>query len=142
MSQSLEISKKHEDKYKPISIELEKIGKLVVDSAYIVHYNLGSGLLEKVYEVCFCHELLKRGLKYQRQVTIPIVYDNLQFNEGLRIDVIVEDAIICELKALDNVNPVWQAQILSHLKLTNKRLGYLISFNVPRIKNGIRRFVN
>jgi len=142
MSQSQEISKKHEDKYKPISIELEKIGKLVVDSAYTVHYNLGPGLLEKVYEVCFCHELLKRGLKYQRQVTIPIVYDNLKFNEGLRIDVIVEDAIICELKALDNVNPVWQAQILSHLKLTNKRLGYLINFNVPRIKNGIRRFVN
>ena len=142
MPQSHEISKKHKDLYKPIPIELEKIGKLVVDSAYTVHYNLGPGLLEKVYEVCFCHELLKRGLKYQRQVTIPIVYDNLQFNEGLRIDVIVENVIICELKALDNVNPVWQAQILSHLKLTDKRLGYLINFNVSKIKNGIRRFVN
>jgi GxxExxY protein len=142
MPQSHEISKKHKGVYKPIPIEIEKIGKLVVDSAYTVHYNLGPGLLEKVYEVCFCHELLKRGLKYQRQVTIPIVYDNLQFNEGLRIDVIVEDAIICELKALENVNPVWQAQILSHLKLINKRLGYLINFNVPKIKDGIKRFVN
>ena len=142
MPQSHEISKKHKDVYKPVPIELEKIGKLVVDSAYTVHYNLGPGLLEKVYEVCFCHELLKRGFKYQRQVTVPIVYDNLQFDEGLRIDVIVEGVIICELKALENVNPVWQAQILSHLKLTNKRLGYLINFNVPKIKNGIRRFVN
>ncbi len=142
MPQSHEISKKHKDSYKPIPIDIEKIGKLVVDSAYTVHYNLGPGLLEKVYEVCFCHELVKRGLKYQRQVTIPIVYDNLQFDEGLRIDVIVEESIICELKALENVHPVWEAQIISHLKLTNKRLGFLINFNVPKIKNGIRRFVN
>ncbi len=142
MPQSHQDSKKHKSVYKPISIEIERIGKLVVDSAYNVHYNLGPGLLEKVYELCFCHELQKKGLKYQRQVDIPIVYDNLQFNEGLRIDVIVEDVIICELKALENVNPVWEAQILSHLKLTDKRLGYLINFNVPRIKNGIRRFVN
>ena len=70
-----------------------------------------------------------------------MVYDNLTFSEGLRLDVIIEDSIICELKALENVNPVWEAQILSHLKLTGKRLGFLINFNVPKIKNGIRRFV-
>ena len=69
------------------------------------------------------------------------MYDNLKFDEGLRLDVIVEDLIICELKALENVNPVWEAQILSHLKLTGKRLGFLINFNVPKIKDGIRRFV-
>jgi len=132
----------HKEKFEAIPDAVEELGKLVVDSAFTIHSNLGPGLLEKVYEVCFCYELEKRGLKYQRQVNIPIVYDNLIFDEGLRLDVIVEDCIICELKALENVNPVWEAQILSHLKLTNKRLGYLINFNVPKIKYGIRRFVN
>ncbi len=98
-------------------------------------------MLEKVYEICFCHELTKRGLNYLRQVDVPIVYDDLIFDEGLRLDVIVENSIICELKALENVNPVWEAQILSHLKLTSKRLGFLINFNVPKIKDGIKRFV-
>lgn len=125
----------------PIPSEIDKIGKQIVDAAYTVHKNLGPGLLEKVYEVCFCHELSKRGLRYRRQVDIPIVYDSLSFDEGLRLDVLVEDCIICELKALENVNPVWEAQILSHLKLTGLRLGYLINFNVPIIKQGIRRFV-
>ena len=76
-----------------------------------------------------------------RQLDIPIVYDNLIFDEGLRLDVLVEDLIICELKAVDLVNPVWEAQVLSHLKLTGKRLGFLINFNVPFIKQGIKRFI-
>jgi len=142
MPQRLEAPKIHKEKFKPIPESIEKIGKLIVDSAYTVHTKLGPGLLEKIYEVCFCHELAKRGLNYKRQVDIPIVYDNLEFNEGLRLDVIVEDCVICELKAIEIVNPVWEAQILSHLKLTDKRLGYLINFNVRRIKDGIRRFVN
>ncbi len=129
-------------RFKPIPKHLEIIGKKIVDAAYAVHTNLGPGLLEKVYEVCFCHELTKRGLAYQRQVDIPIVYDHLQFKEGLRLDVVVDDQVICELKALETVNPVWEAQIISHLKLTDKRLGFLINFNVPKIRNGIRRFVN
>lgn len=87
----------HQRKFKPLPESTEKIASLVVDSAYTVYKNLGPGLLEKVYEVCFCHELNKRGLTYKRQVDIPIVYDNLTFDEGLRIDVIVEDCIICEL---------------------------------------------
>ncbi len=127
--------------YKKIDPEIESIAKLIVDSAYKVHKSLGPGLLEKVYEICFCHELAKKGLDFKRQVEIPIVYDNMVFKEGLRLDVLVEDKIICELKALENVNPVWEAQILSHLKLTGNRLGFLINFNVPRIKDGIRRFV-
>jgi GxxExxY protein len=127
--------------YTPIPPEIDKIGKQIVDAAYTVHKNLGPGLLEKVYEVCFCHELSKRGLNYKRQVDIPIVYDSIRFEEGLRLDVLVEDCIICELKALENVNPVWEAQILSHLKITGLRLGYLINFNVPVMKQGIRRFV-
>ena len=90
---------------------------------------------------CFCYELEKHRLEYKRQDDVPIVYDNFMFDEGLRLDVIVEDCIICELKALETVNPVFGAQILSHLKLTGKRLGYLINFNVPKIKQGIRRFV-
>jgi GxxExxY protein len=128
-------------KFIPISQELESIGKEIVDSAYKVHSQLGPGLLEKVYEVCFCHELSKKGLAFERQLSIPIVYDGIHFEEGLRLDVLVEGKVICELKAVDIVNPVWEAQILSHLKLTGNRLGYLINFNTPKIKGGIRRFV-
>jgi GxxExxY protein len=124
-----------------ISEEEERIGKEVVNSAYLIHKELGPGLLEKVYEVCFCHVLESKGFNVKRQLDIPIVFDGIQFEEGLRLDVMVNDLVICELKALENVNPVWEAQILSHLKLTNKRLGYLINFNVPIIKNGIKRMV-
>jgi len=127
--------------YKPLSKKEESIARKIVDAAYTVHKILGPGLLEKVYEVCFCHELSKRGLKYQRQVDIPIVYDGMTFDEGLRLDVLVEKLIICELKAVDGMNPVWEAQIISHLKLTGNRLGFLINFNVPLIKNGIKRII-
>ena len=127
--------------FKTLSKREESIAEKIVDAAYTVHKILGPGLLEKVYEVCFCHELSKRGLKYQRQVDIPIVYDGMIFDEGLRLDVLVEELIICELKAVDEMNPVWEAQILSHLKLTGKRLGFLINFNVPLIKNGIKRII-
>jgi len=119
----------------------ELLGKEIVDCAFKVHKQLGPGLLEKIYEVCFCHELAKKGIKHKRQIDIPIVYDTLVFDEGLRLDVLVEDLIICELKAVELVNPLWQAQIISHLKLTQKRLGFLINFNVSTIKEGIKRFV-
>jgi GxxExxY protein len=94
-----------------------------------------------VYEVCFCHELSKRDLQYERQKDIPVIYDGIDFNEGLRLDVLVEDLVICELKAKDEMNPVWKAQVLSHLKLSGKRLGFLINFNVAIIKNGIHRLI-
>jgi len=125
----------------PLSEKDEVIATKIVDAAYTVHSQLGPGLLEKIYEVCFCHELAKRGLNYKRQVDLPIVYDGLSFDEGLRLDVLVEDTVICELKAVDEMNPVWGAQVLSHLKLTKKRLGFLINFNVPIIKKGIRRYI-
>jgi GxxExxY protein len=125
----------------PIPHELEEIGRNIVHCAYLVHKNLGPGLLEKIYEACFCYELKKIGLSYLRQIDIPIVYDGQVFDEGLRIDVLVEDRIICEIKAVDQINPVWQAQILSHLRLTQKRLGYLINFNAVNIGDGINRFV-
>ena len=127
--------------FTPLSKKEEGIARKIVDAAYAVHKTLGPGLLEKVYEVCFCHELSKRGLKYRRQLDIPIVYDGITFNEGLRLDVLVEELIICELKAVDEMNPVWEAQLLSHLKLTGKRLGFLINFNVPVIKMGIKRII-
>ena len=127
--------------YEPLSSELESIGRKIVDAAYTVHKNLGPGLLEKVYEVCFCHELKKRGLQCQRQIDLPIVYDGITFDEGLRLDVYVEKKVICELKAVNEVNPIWEAQLLSHLKLTSNRLGYLINFNVTNIGKGIRRFI-
>jgi GxxExxY protein len=127
--------------FKEVSKEEDRIGREIVDAAFQVHKELGPGLLEKVYEVCFCHVLSQKGFEIKRQVDIPIVFEGLIFEEGLRLDVMVNNLVICELKALENVNPVWEAQLLSHLKLTNKRLGYLINFNVPLIKNGIKRMV-
>jgi GxxExxY protein len=87
----------------------ECLAKEIVDCAFKVHKQLGPGLFERVYEVCFCHELSKKGIGFKRQLDIPITYDNLVFNEALRLDVLVEDLIICKLKAVDLVNPVWQA---------------------------------
>lgn len=132
---------KNKQPYDPIPAKLNKLGKEIVDAAYKVHKKLGPGLLEKVYEVCFCYELSKKGIRNERQVDIPIRYDNLAFDEGLRLDVFVESKVICELKTVDEINPIWPAQILSHLKLMNKRLGYLINFNVKNIGKGINRFV-
>jgi len=127
--------------FEPIPTELNELGKEIVDAAFKVHKVLGPGLLEKIYEVCLCHELSKKGINTARQVNIPIKYDGITFDEGLKLDVLVEDKVICELKAVDEINPVWEAQILSHLKLLEKRLGYLINFNVKNIGKGIRRFV-
>lgn len=125
----------------PLSEREEEIGKVIVNAAYKVHSALGPGLLEKIYEICFVHELKKAGLSVIRQIDLPIHYDGIIFDEGLRIDVFVESMVICEIKAVEHVNPLWNAQVLSHLKLTNKRLGYLINFNVEKIKDGIKRII-
>jgi len=127
--------------HKPLSNREEQIATRIVESAFAVHKALGPGLLEHIYEVCFCHELSKHGLSHTRQVVLPIVYDGIEFVEGLRLDVLVEDMVICELKAVETMNPVFEAQLLSYLKLTKKRLGFLINFNVPLIKHGIKRIV-
>ncbi len=119
----------------------EYLGKEIVDCAFKVHKQLGGGLLEKIYEACFCYELEKKGIKYKRQAALPIVYDDKVFDEGLIIDVLVDDLVVCEFKAVDKINDIWKAQIISHLKLSGLRLGYLINFNVPLIKDGIKRFV-
>lgn len=128
-------------KYEKLSEQKESIGKSIVNAVFKVHSELGPGLLEKVYEVCLTHELRKAGLLVARQIDIPIQYDGIVFDEGLRLDLLVDDKVIIEIKAVDQVNPVWQAQVLSHLRLTNRRLGYLINFNVPLIKEGIKRII-
>jgi len=125
----------------PLSEEEERIGQCIVDSAFTVHKTLGPGLLEGIYEVCFCHELGKRRLTYRRQVAVPIIYDTVKFDEGFRLDVLVEDRVICELKAVDRLHTLHMAQMLTQLKLTGKRLGFLINFNTPIIKRGIQRIV-
>jgi GxxExxY protein len=126
--------------FQPLSLHEEQIGKDIVHAAYKVHKALGPGLLEKIYEVCLAHELQKMGYHVLRQIDLPIIYDGITFNEGLRLDLLVDDLVIIELKAVELVNPLWEAQILSHLKLTSLRLGYLINFNVSVIKQGIKRF--
>lgn len=125
----------------PLSPEDERIARLIVDSAYTVHKTLGAGLLESVYETCLCHEFEKRGLIHKRQVVIPLVYDGIKFAEGFRVDILVEERIICELKSVERMENVHLSQVLTYLKLTENRLGFLINFNVPLIKNGIRRII-
>jgi GxxExxY protein len=112
-----------------------------VNIAFQLHKSLGPGLLEKVYETCFCYELSKNNLPFVTQQKVPIVYDKLEFTEGLRLDILVDDLVIIELKAQENYHPVWEAQLLSYLKLTNKNLGFIINFTVPLIKDGIKRMV-
>jgi GxxExxY protein len=114
--------------------------KEIVDCAYKVHRGLGPGLLEKIYEACFCHELKKKEIPFKRQMKLPIKYDGILFDEGLQLDVLVDNLIICEFKAVETINPLWQAQVISHLRLLDLHVGFLINFNVPIIKNGIRRY--
>ena len=125
-----------------ITARTEEIARIIVNSAYKVHKELGPGLLEKVYEACLAHEISKAGLDVKRQIDLPIIYDGIEFSEGLRLDLLVENTVIIEIKAVEIINPVWQAQIISHLKMLKKDLGFLINFNVPLIKNGIKRFIN
>ena len=126
---------------KPSELE-EVVGKDIVDCSYKIHKELGPGMLERVYEVCLEYELRLKGYDVKRQVDIPIKYKEIIFEEGLRLDLLIEDKVIVEVKAVELVNPVWSAQIISHLKLLDKNLGYLVNFNVPLIKNGIKRFIN
>jgi GxxExxY protein len=124
-----------------LSEKEEMIAKHIADAAFKVHKNLGPGLVEKVYEACFCHDLYKTGTPYQRQVVVPILYDGAILDEVLRLDVLVDDLVICEFKAVDEMNPIWEAQLITYLKLTKRRLGFLINFNVTLIKKGIKRII-
>lgn len=123
-------------------MELNDVSGQVVDAAIKVHSVLGPGLLENAYEVCLRHELEKRGLKVEQQVGLPIVYDDVKMDVGYRLDLLVAGEIIVELKAVDRLTAVHEAQLLSYLKLSGKKIGLLINFNVAHLKNGIKRMVN
>jgi GxxExxY protein len=123
----------------PIAKETDKVASKIVDAAFAVHTTLGPGLLESVYEVCLLHELQKRGLKAERQVLLPVVYDGLRLDSGLRLDLVVENRVVVELKAVDTLLPVHKAQMLTYLKLSGHRLGLLVNFNSVLIKDGIHR---
>ncbi|MGH8768600.1 MAG: GxxExxY protein [Burkholderiales bacterium] len=125
----------------PISAAVDQTARTIVDAAFRVHTTLGPGLLESVYEQCLCHELRKRNVRFEAQVNLPIIYDDMRIDSGLRLDLLVEDQIIVELKATEKMVPLFEAQLLTYLKLTGKRLGLLINFNVPLIRDGIRRIV-
>jgi len=119
-----------------------EIAKEIVDTAIKIHKALGPGLLETVYEVILSHELLNRGLKVDRQVSIPIKYNTIRFDEGFRADLIVEDKVIIELKSVESIKPVHKKQLLTYLKLADKRLGLLINFGSSLLKDGVSRVVN
>lgn len=127
--------------YKKLSEREEYLASQIVDIAVRIHKELGPGLLESVYAKCFYYELAKREILYAKQQEVPIIYQTLEIDDGLRLDLLVEDLVIVEFKAQENYHPVWEAQILSYLKLTNKRLGFLINFHVPLMKDGIKRII-
>ncbi|HMJ88779.1 MAG TPA: GxxExxY protein [Candidatus Acidoferrum sp.] len=133
---------RHQGAKRPeISAELNAVVRAVVDGAFRVHSQLGPGLLESVYETCLVHELHKRGLHVERQLALPVLYDGLKVDAGLRLDLLVEGEIVVELKAAEVHHPVYEAQLLTYLKLSSKRLGFLINFNVPKIRDGIKRMI-
>ncbi|MEO5569575.1 MAG: GxxExxY protein [Bacteroidia bacterium] len=122
--------------------ELNELSGKIISAAIEVHRELGPGLLESVYEYCFFAELTKRGIFVRKQVVLPIVYKNQTLDKNFIIDFLVEEEIIIELKAIDILLPVHEVQLVTYLKLADKRLGLLINFNVPRLVEGIRRKVN
>ena len=122
--------------------QYNQLSKQILDASIYVHKEMGPGLLESIYELCLTKELNYRNIKTQNQVLLPLYYRGEQLNKEFRIDILIEEEIIIEAKAVEVLLPVHEAQIISYLKLADKRLGFLINFNVPLLKNGFRRFVN
>ncbi|MGC3992171.1 MAG: GxxExxY protein [Chthoniobacteraceae bacterium] len=129
----------HQDTKTPSLEEVDGVAKQIVDAAFKVHSSLGPGLLESVYEVCLAHELHRRGLSFDRQVSLPVEYEGLRLESGLRLDLLVADCVIVEIKAVEALLPVHKAQLLTYLKLSGHHIGLLINFNTPLIKDGIKR---
>ena len=122
--------------------EINGLGEQIVGALIEVHRHLGPGLLESAYEAAFCHELTLRGIPFQRQLPVPVEYKGVKLDAAFRLDVLVADTVIVELKAVSELAPVFDAQIISHLKLLNKPVGYLANFHAKLMKDGIRRFAN
>jgi GxxExxY protein len=127
--------------FAPIPSEVERVGKVALDAAYSVHTGLGPGLLESVYESCLAYEIQTRGLQLERQVAVPVMYKDVRLDGGLRLDMLVEKCVIVEIKAVETIIPVYEAQLLTYLRLTGVRLGFFINFTVPHLKDGIKRMV-
>ena len=128
-------------RFEPIPREIEELASKTMEAAFRVHRTLGPGLLESVYETCLCHELSKMGVGFERQVALPVKYDGLELDAGFRLDLWVNRQIIVEIKAVERILPVHKAQLLTYMKLTESRLGFLLNFNVARLKDGITRMV-
>ena len=124
------------------SNQLNELSKVILDASIVVHKEMGPGLLESVYQHCLSKELYLRGINYSRLVPVPLMYKGYILNKDYVIDMLIEDSIVIELKAVEGLLPVHEAQLISYLKLSKKRLGFLINFNVPLLKEGFRRFVN
>ncbi len=127
--------------FKPITEKEKWLTEQIVIIAISIHKAIGPGLLVSVYEKCFCHELKKRDIPYAKQQSIQIAYNDLIIDKGLQINIVADDLIIIELKAQENHQPIWEAQLLSYLKLSGKRLGYILNFHVPLMKDGIKRMI-
>lgn len=127
--------------YAPVPSNVENVGKSVLDAAYKVHTALGPGLLESVYETCTAFELTESGLRVMVQAGLPVTYRGIKMDAGLRPDMIVEDCVIVEFKSVETMHPIYNAQLITYLKLTGIRLGFLINFNVVHLKDGIKRIV-
>ena len=127
--------------HKPLTDRERWLASQIVEIAITIHRFLGPGLLESIYEKCFCYELTKRKIPFIKQKCTELIYDNIIIDEGLRIDIMVDDLIVIELKAQEVYHPVWEAQLLSYLRLTNKRLGYILNFHVPLMKEGLKRMI-
>jgi len=123
-------------------MELNDLTEKIIGCAIKVHRVLGPGLLESAYEICLAYELNKAGLKIEKQVALPVFYEAIRLDAGYQLDIVVEDLIILELKAVERILPIHEAQLLTYLKLTNKKLGLLINFNVALLKDGIKRRIN
>jgi GxxExxY protein len=124
-----------------VSRNNNEISGAVVDAAMKIHSALGPGLLESAYAACLKHELIKRGLRVSCEVPLPVVYDGVRLDAGYRLDMVVEDTVVVELKAIEALAPIHQAQIISYLKLSGKPIGLLINFHSLHLKDGIKRFV-
>lgn len=127
--------------YLPVPPNVERVGKAVLDASFKVHTALGPGLLVSVYETCTAFETRESGLRVATQVALPVTYRDIKMDAGLRLDMLVEDCVIVEFKSVETMNPVYDAQLITYLKLTGIRLGFLINFNVAHLKDGIKRIV-